>query len=74
MGLQGERHDRRHQLACVDKAIRKIEEKLEQGEVKATVGDYIRLLELKKQFLADQPREIKVTWVEPKEEESASEA
>jgi hypothetical protein len=41
--------------------------------VKATFGDFIKLLQLQKEMQIDQPREIKVTWIEPSEAESASE-
>jgi hypothetical protein len=57
----------------VDKAIQRIEEKLGASDVKATFADFIRLLQLQKELQNDQPREIKVTWIDPKETESASE-
>ena len=57
----------------VNKAIQIFEQKLENGEVKPTVGVYMRLLELQKEIDGDEPREIKVTWVEPGETESSSE-
>ena len=51
----------------VSKLLEKLEEKLEDETPKATLGDYIRLVQLEKE-LADEetPREIKVTWVEPR--------
>jgi hypothetical protein len=57
----------------VKKAIRILEKKLADGDLKPTVGEYVRLLELQKEIDADAPREIKVTWVEPGETESSSE-
>ena len=57
----------------VEKAIETIEQKLGDREVKATFADFIRLLQLQKELQADEPREIKVTWVDPNEKESASE-
>ena len=45
---------------------KKIESKLRK-EVKATLGDYIRLVQLQKDLEADEPREIKVTWVTSEE-------
>jgi hypothetical protein len=57
----------------VEKAIQSIEEKLGSSDVKATFGDFIRLLQLQKEFQADQPREIKVTWIDPSEKESSNE-
>jgi hypothetical protein len=57
----------------LDKAIQRMEEKLGSADVKATFGDFIKLLQLQKEMQVDQPREIKVTWIEPSETESASE-
>jgi hypothetical protein len=57
----------------LDKAILRMEEKLGSADVKATFGDFIKLLQLQKEMQIDQPREIKVTWIEPSETESASE-
>jgi len=34
-------------------------------EMKATMGDYIRLVQLHKELDDESPKEIKVTWVEP---------
>ena len=52
--------------------LKKVEEKLSGNDVKATLGDYIRLIQLQKEMEEDEPREIKVTWVEPEETESDS--
>ena len=50
----------------ISKLLEKLEEKLENETPKATLGDFVRLVQLEKE-LADEetPREIKVTWVEP---------
>jgi len=45
-------------------ALQNFGDKLEADEVKTSVGDFIRLLELEKEIKSQQPREIKVTWVE----------
>lgn len=57
----------------LEKAIHSIEEKLGSSEVKATFGDFIRLLQLQKELQIDRPQEIKVTWIESSEMESVSE-
>jgi len=57
----------------VEKAIESIEQKLGSSDVKATFADFIRLLQLQKELQADEPREIKVTWINPNEQGSASE-
>lgn len=66
-------HQGRERARLVEKAIQSIEQKLGSNDVKATFADFIRLLQLQKELQVDQPREIKVTWVEPNEMESASE-
>jgi hypothetical protein len=55
--------------AIVEKMIKKFEEKLESAETKVTVGDYIRLVQFQDELEAGEPKEIKVTWVEPTEKE-----
>ena len=45
-----------------------MEEKLASDELKPTVGDFIRLVQLDKELTEEQPREIKVSWVEPEEQ------
>jgi hypothetical protein len=57
----------------VSMVIQQIGDKIESNELKGTVGDLVRLIQLEKELKAEkQPREIKVSWVEP-EEEHASE-
>ena len=60
-------------IALVDQAIQSFKTRFNAKELKATVTDFIRLLELQKQLQVDQPREIKVTWLEPDDMEYASE-
>jgi len=55
--------------ALVKQAIQQIGEKIENNELKPTVGDFIRLLQLEKELLEEAPREIKVSWVESEEKE-----
>ncbi len=57
----------------LEKAIQNIEKKLGTSDVKATFADFIRLLQLQKELQAGEPREIKVTWIDPSQTESASE-
>jgi hypothetical protein len=63
---------RRKEAALVEKVIETFEEKLNSNELKPTVGDLIRLLQLEKELEEEQPKEIKVLWVEPSEKEPAS--
>ena len=63
----------RTRAALIGKLIRKLEKRmLEKEEVKATVADLIRLLQLDQELSEKKPKEIRVKWVEPGEEESAS--
>ena len=45
-----------------------MEEKLSRKDVKASLGDYIRLVQLQKELDDEAPREIKVTWVDQPEQ------
>ncbi len=63
----------RSESQAVDKAIERFEEKLEKEEVKVSVGDYIRLVQLREEMKAEEPKEVKATWVEPEEKEPATE-
>jgi hypothetical protein len=44
--------------------LEKVEKKL-GSSLKASLGDYIRLVQLHKDLEENEVREIKVTWVEP---------
>jgi hypothetical protein len=54
----------------VTKILKRVETKLSKGDVKATLADYIRLVQLQKELDDEAPSEIKVGWVEkdPKSE------
>jgi hypothetical protein len=67
------RKSRKSKAELVGKVIENLEQKLEANELKPSVGDLIRLLQLERELEAEQPREIKVSWVEPREEEHAGE-
>ena len=43
--------------------LRKVEAKF-KGELKWTIGDYIRLLQAQQEFDREAPRDIEVTWVD----------
>jgi len=61
-----------NKAALVNKMIQSFEEKLEKKELKGTLGDFIRLLQLEKELEDEQPKEIEVRWVEPSEPVSAN--
>ena len=52
--------------------LESIEQKLKGKDLKVTLADYIRLVQLKKELEGEEPREIRVTWVD-RESESSSE-
>ena len=61
-----------NKAALVNKMIHSFEEKLEKKELKGTLGDFIRLLQLEKELEDEQPKEIEVRWVEPSDPRSAN--
>ena len=54
----------KHRAQIVRKAIANIEAKLGTPEMKATLPDLVRLLQIEKELDADEPREVRVRWVE----------
>ena len=57
----------------VEQLLEKVEQRLAEGDVKATVGDYIRLVQLQKELEEEEPGEITVRWVDPEKMESETE-
>lgn len=53
------------QAQVVKNMLTKMEKKMAGKDMKATVADYIRLLQLHKELDDQSPKEIRVTWVEP---------
>ncbi len=51
----------------VEKLIEIVERYLAKDHAKATVADYIRLVQLQKELVEDEPRDIEVRWVDPEE-------
>ena len=48
---------------ALDRILKKVEDQLVGGEFKATVADYLRLIQLRKEMVDERPREIEITWV-----------
>lgn len=58
----------------VETLLKRFSEKLEQGgDVTLTVNDFVRLLQLHKDFVQQEPREIEVRWVESLDCQSSEE-
>ena len=59
---------------AVEKILLNVEKKLAKGSLRASLGDYIKLVQLQKELDEEQqPKEIKVTWVEAEETKSGTE-
>jgi hypothetical protein len=66
---QNKKHDdRRATKERIHKLLTDIESRFESDSGKASVADYIRLLQLERELEEEDegPREIRVTWVEPR--------
>jgi acetoin utilization deacetylase AcuC-like enzyme len=55
---------RKRRARIVKKAIESIEEKLGTEAMKPTLADLVRLLQIEKELVADEPREIRVRWID----------
>jgi hypothetical protein len=44
-----------------------IEDRLKKKEVKPSIGDYLKVLQLEKELEKQDAEEVRATWVEPKE-------
>jgi type I restriction-modification system DNA methylase subunit len=49
----------------LNKVITNIEGKLKSSQMKPTIGDYLKLLQMEQDIEHEVPKEIRVTWVEP---------
>jgi hypothetical protein len=57
----------------VEQILQKLETAFAEQQVKATLADYIRLVQLRKELVDEEPREIKVTWVEAEKKSDSEE-
>lgn len=49
----------------LENALGKLDERLKAPEFKPTIADYLKLIQLEKEFDEEEVKEIKVTWVAP---------
>ena len=49
----------------LENVISKMEARLKTDEFKPSLADYIKLVQMEKEIGEEEPKEIKVTWVEP---------
>jgi hypothetical protein len=65
----------RKKSEVVEELIEKMEKRLTaEGGFKASLADYIRLIQLQKELEEDEPRDIEVKWVDPERTYGDSEA
>ncbi len=57
-------------MDAIDDILASIQKQMANGTMKATVGDYLRLLELKKEINEETATAITVTWVDSPIEEA----
>jgi hypothetical protein len=51
------------QTEILGELLEKVEKQLTgSGEVKVTLADYVRLVQLKRELDEEEPKEIRVTW------------
>jgi len=50
---------------AVNRILSNVEKKMSAEDLKATLGDYIRLVQLSKDMTDEPKSEIRVTWIEP---------
>ena len=64
------REDKARISKFLDNAMKQFEKRLESEDIKPTVGDYLKLMQIEKELDRDEAKEIKVTWVDQEESES----
>ena len=59
-------------ISLVREAIAALEYKLHSPELKGTVADLVRLLQMEKELTPELPREVRVKWVDSFETASST--
>ena len=59
------RKDKAGAVDLLSKAIEGFEKRIQETDFKITVGDYLKLVQLEKEYAQEGAKEIRVTWVEP---------
>lgn len=52
----------------IEELVQEARQKVLKKDCKVSVGDLIRLLQYKQELEAEQPKEIRVTWIDPPKE------
>jgi|SoiMethySBSTD1v2_1073268.scaffolds.fasta_scaffold301745_2 hypothetical protein len=69
-GAPVKREDKARISKFLDNAMKQFEKRLESEDIKPTLGDYLKLMQIEKELDRDEAKEIKVTWVDQEESES----
>jgi hypothetical protein len=51
-------------VAALDKAIGRIQKRLADADMKGSVADLVRMLQLRNELMATQPTQVTVRWVD----------
>jgi hypothetical protein len=51
-------------VAALDKAIGRIQKRLADDDMKGSVADLVRILQLRNELMAAQPTQVTVRWVD----------
>ena len=51
-------------VTAIDKALLAMQKKLSDPELKPTINDFIKLLQMKKDLEGERPKDVTVRWVE----------
>jgi hypothetical protein len=51
----------------LEKALTLFEKRMTEQDFKPSVGDYLKLMQMEKEFEESETKEIRVTWVDPRE-------
>jgi len=70
---QQEEPKQQSEAEVVDRMIQRFEKRVDDDKVNVTVGDFLRLVQFRKELGEEDPKEIRVTWVDPIEKEHANE-
>jgi hypothetical protein len=73
-GDRKEKGDHGRRLAnAIDDAIENIREKLTTDDLRASISDLVRLIQLRKELTDDAPKQVTVRWIEEWKNSSANE-
>jgi hypothetical protein len=69
--MAGNKQKKTSHAQAVEELLKKVTAGFQSDQVKATLADYIRLVQLQRELEEDQPDQITVTWVDPETDKDA---